>query len=314
MNELPDPAPDAPVSRWQGRLAAFSARLKPLRDLLELHPWVFLVAVVFVFPFLLGLIAPLPRGREEGQKVVGIITFNDAIYDYSAQYLIEQIQFAAEEPEVKAVVMVMNSPGGTVVDTESVYLELARLRQTKPVVMVIEGMAASGGYYLAAGTDYIFAKPSSNVGNIGVIGYMPSSPEVYEEVYSTGPYKLWGNPRDTGMREIETIKKTFLEAVKLGRKDALKMTDVEILRGEVYMGSEALHKGLVDALGSQSDANEKAAELAGIENYRVKKIEDMANLSGFLPKLFFSQEGNGRNTGYPQDAGIYLLYIPPAER
>ncbi len=94
------------------------------------------------------------------QPVVGVITLNDAIYDYSAQYLIEQIVYAEQSPQVMAVVLVMNSPGGTVVDTEAVYLELARLRTTKPVVTVIGGMAASGGYYLASGTDYIIANPA----------------------------------------------------------------------------------------------------------------------------------------------------------
>ncbi len=248
------------------------------------------------------------------QPVVGVITLNDAIYDYSAQYLIEQIVYAEQSPQVMAVVLVMNSPGGTVVDTEAVYLELARLRTTKPVVTVIGGMAASGGYYLASGTDYIIAKPSSQVGNIGVIGYLPPSPQVFEEIYSTGPYKLWGSPQDTVVREIEMLKQGFFEAIKMGRSDALKMTDAEVLRGQIYMGSEALRKGLIDDLGGETLAYQTAGNMARISNYAVEDLSEMAGLPEYDPYGFFSQSADGHSTAYPKDAGIYLLYIPPMER
>jgi protease IV len=248
------------------------------------------------------------------QPVVGVITLNDAIYDYSAQYLIEQIVYAEQSPEVMAVVLVMNSPGGTVVDTEAIYLELARLRSTKPVVTVISGMAASGGYYLASGTDYIIAKPSSQVGNIGVIGYLPPEPQVFEEIYSTGPYKLWGSPQDTVVREIEMLKQGFFEAVKMGRSDALEMTDAEVLRGQIYMGSEALRKGLIDELGGETRAYEVAGNMARISNYSVEDLSELAGLQVNDPNSFYSQSPEGRTTVYPKDAGIYLLYIPPSER
>lgn len=248
------------------------------------------------------------------QPVVGVIHLDDAIYGYSAQYMIEQIIFAEQNPQVMAVVLVINSPGGTVVDTESVYLELARLRTTKPVVTVIDGMAASGGYYLASGTDYIIAKPSSEVGNIGVIGYLPPEPQVFEEIYSTGPYKLWGSPQDTFIREIEMLKQGFVEAVQLGRGDALNMKDTEIMRGQIYMGSEALRKGLIDELGTTTLAHSLAAELAYINNYRVEDLSMMAEMPEYNPYSIFMQAPDGSSTAYPEKAGIYLLYIPPMER
>ena len=278
-------------------------------EFFQRNPWLKLLLLIIV-PLLLGIGVSffIP------QPVVGVITLNDAIYNYSAQYTMDQISFAAESPQVKAVVLVINSPGGTVVDTEAVYLELARLRQTKPVVTVIEGMAASGGYYLSSGTDYVFAKPSSEVGNIGVIGYLPASPEVYEEIYSTGPYKLWGSPRDTFIRELEMLKQGFLAAVKLGRGETLKMTDSEILRGQIYMGSEALRKGLIDEIGGKTDAYTKAANLARIAHYRVEDLSGMAGLPEYNPYFFFSQSADGKKTAFPQEAGIYLLYIPDMER
>ena len=248
------------------------------------------------------------------QPVIGVITLNDAIYDYSAQYLIEQINYARQTPDVKAVVLIINSPGGTVVDTEAIYLELSQLRKQKPVITVIEGMAASGGYYLASGTDYIIARPSSQVGNIGVIGYLPPSPQVFEEIYSTGPYKLWGSPQDTVIREIEMLKQGFFKAVKLGRGDNLQMEDTEILRGQIYMGSEALRKGLIDDLGGESTAFTIAANMASIRHYAIRDIYVMAGLPKYDPYSIFIQAPDGHSTAYPEDAGIYLLYIPPTER
>jgi protease-4 len=240
------------------------------------------------------------------QPVVGVIYFSDEIYSYTASDLISQINYARVNPEIKAVVIVMNSPGGTVVDTESVYLELARLRETKPVVTMIEGMAASGGYYLSVGTDYIFAKPSSLVGNIGIIGYLPSEPSVMEEIYSTGPYKMWGERRDDFIRQMEPLKQGFLQAVKLGRGEALNAPDELILSGQIWSGSQAFRMGLVDELGAQSRAFDKAAGLAKITHYRVEDLrtlvwkDDTANIYASAKIL-------------PEEPGLYYLYMPPVE-
>ncbi len=267
------------------------------------------ILLVIIVPLIIGALLSL----LVPQPIIGVIRFSDAIYDYSAKDLITMINYAREHNEIRAVVIVMNSPGGTVVDTESIYLELARLRETKPVITVVEGMAASGGYYLAANSDYILAKPNSLVGNIGVIGVMPSTPSVMDEVYSTGPYKLWGEPRDTALRGIEVAKQGFLQAVKLGRKDALKISDEVILRGQIWSGSEALQMGLIDALGTQSEALEKAAEFAHIAHYKVEDMRTLAGIPETVVMPFFFQTSEGIVTPYPNKSGVYMLYIPPTE-
>ncbi len=248
------------------------------------------------------------------QPIIGIITLNDAIYSYSAQMVIQQIDYAREHPEVRAVVLVLDSPGGTVVHTEAIYLELLKLRENKPVIVSIEGMAASGAYYLTAGSDYAFAKPTSMVGNIGVIGILPDSPSIFENVISTGPYKLWGSPRDTYMRQIETIKQAFYEVVKTGRGDRLNADTDVILSGQIWPAAAALKIGLIDEIGAQSDAVEKAASMAHVTgNY---KVSDLYSLTGEqnLPTYggFFAESEEGTPLLYPQEMGIYLLYIPPA--
>ncbi len=256
----------------------------------------------------LGLAALLPR------PIVGLIYLQDAIFSFTGRDLIAQIHYARDHPEVRAVVLVLDSPGGTVVDTEAVYLELARLRERKPVVTMAQGVAASGAYYLSVGTDYIFAGPSSLVGNVGVISQLPIAPIVFEDLASTGPYKLFGSPRDTRFREMETIKQSFYSAVQLGRGDALAIGPERILRGEIWLGNEAVRFGLVDELGSISAAIEKAADLSLIANYRVADLRELAGLPAVVSFPFFFETPEGALTPYPRAPGFYLLYVPPGER
>jgi protease IV len=262
--------------------------------------WVIPALIVGI---LLSLLIPNP--------VIGVIRLNDAIYASTAKDLISQITYARDDPNIRAVVLILDSPGGTVVDTEAVYMELARLRQIKPVVTWVSGMAASGAYYLSSGTDYIVAVPSSEVGNVGVIGYLPPSPIVIEDTISTGPYKLWGSPRDTTLREIEMLKQGFFQAVTLGRGSRLKIGPEVLLRGQIWPAGEALRLGLIDQLGSQTDAYDKAAQLAHLWHYRIVDLYSSALYNQYSTALgFFLQTKDGVKLPYPSEQGIYMLYIP----
>ena len=264
--------------------------------------WLLWLALPLVIGLLVASLVPQP--------VIGIIRLEDAIYSYSAQDMIKQIEYAGKHPEVRAVVLVIDSPGGTVVDTEAVYLELAKLRAKKPVVTVINGMAASGAYYLSVGTDYIYAKPSSLVGNIGVISYLPPTPVIFEDIISTGPYKLWGAARDSDMRQADAIKEAFLEAVLLGRGERLKAQTEVVVSGQIWMGSEAVRLGFADALGTESDALKKTAELARVANYEAVDLRELAGIVS-NPFLFFIESPEGVTTPYPAEPGMYMLFIPP---
>ncbi len=268
----------------------------------RVRTWLLWLALPLVIGILIASFIPQP--------VIGIIRLEDAIYSYTAQDMITQINYAMEQPEVHAVVLVFDSPGGTVVDTESVYMELAKLRAKKPVVTAVNGMAASGAYYLSVNTDYIYAKPSSLVGNIGVISYLPPIPFIFEEIISTGPYKLWGSSRDSDMRQADLLKEGFLEAVLLGRGDRIKAPTEVIVSGQIWLGSEAVRLGIADQIGTENDAIEKAAELAGVANY---ETADLRELSGIVDSYytFFIQSPEGVTTPYPAEPGVYFLFIPP---
>jgi protease-4 len=258
-----------------------------------------------------ALIAGLLLSLLIRPPVIGVIRLNDAIYSITSQELITQIEYARAHPEVRAVVLILDSPGGTVVDTEAVYLELARLRQQKPVVVWVSGLAASGAYYLSSGADYVVAVPSAEVGNVGVIGYLPPVPSVLEDIISTGPYKLWGSPRDTTLREIEMIKQGFFQAVTLGRGDRLKIGPEVLLRGQIWPATEALRLGLIDQLGTETGAYEQAAQMAHIWHYQTKDLYISAVLSQYnSAKGFFLQTKEGIQLPYPSEPGLYMLYIP----
>ncbi len=256
---------------------------------------------------ILPLVAGLLLAGLVPRPVVGLIYLRDEIYSWTASNTITQIAYAREHPEVRAVILVLDSPGGTAVDTEAIYIELARLRQSKPVIAVIESMAASGAYYLASGADYVYARPTSDVGNIGVISFLPPSPTVSEEIVSTGPYKLWGASRDATLRRMEVIKQGFYQAVQLGRGETLRAAPEIILSGEIWLGAEAARMGLVDELGTQSQAVERAARMAHIAHY---DVTDLSGPAGVVAFTFFVPW-----TKSPErEPGLYLLYVPPSDR
>jgi len=267
----------------------------------RVRTWLLWLALPLVIGIIVASVIPQP--------VIGVIRLDDAIYSFTARDMIAQINYAIDHPEIRAVVLAFDSPGGTVVDTEAVYMELARLRAKKPVVTAVNGMAASGAYYLSANTDYIYAKPTSLVGNIGVITYLPTAPFIFEEIISTGPYKLWGSSRDSEMRLVDMIKEGFFQAVMLGRGDRIKVGPEVVLSGQIWIGTEAVRIGIADALGTETDAFHKAAELAQVANYKTVDLRELVDTAN-SPSAFFIQSPEGVTLPYPTEPGMYMLFIP----
>lgn len=268
---------------------------------------------------LLWVVAPLLVGwllaiRLVPQPAVGIIRLNFDISSLSAEFVMLQIDEARADPRVKAVVLQLNSPGGELAATQSLYLELQSLRREMPVVTSIESMAASGGYYVAMATDPVCAKPSSTVGNVGVWGFIPPDLGVNDVILASGPFKLTASNRAEFLREIEGIRQEFLATVFNARGDRLNISAVDLSQGLAYPGREALRLGLIDHLSSQSDAITTAAELAGIADYEIIDLEARVieqyfgdNDSVSLPEDWIGAADpvTGRRILPP---GIYLLY------
>jgi protease-4 len=227
---------------------------------------------------LLCVILPLTGGYFLSRRLIpspaiGIIRLNTEIYTFSAEFINQEIAEARANPRIKAIVVQIDSPGGEVTATQTIFLELQKLRREMPVVGSIDSMAASGAFYAAMATDPIYAKPSSTVGNVGVWGYFPSELGVNEVVLASGPFKLTASNTEEFLRGIESIKQEFLATVISQRGARLKITDIELSKGLAYSGRDSVNLGLIDALGSQTEAVEVAAKQAFITHYEIIDLE-----------------------------------------
>lgn len=273
-----------------------------------------LVSFIVIIPLVAGYY--LSRKVVEAPKI-GIIRLNYEIDGLSTYEITEQLKYAREDESVKAIVLLINSPGGSAAYSEELYLAILNTRKEMPVIASIDQLAASGGYFMAAAADEVYAKPTSFVGSIGVIASVPDEVYLDETVLTTGPYKSFGGTSDGFVRTMERAKFAFLEAVVSGRGDRLKVEESFLTRAEVYSGVQALEMGLVDELLSTQDAVERAAEMAGVKNYEQVELYLLAFAwlfdaeNSYDPGLIDSK----RLWAEPKDLapGVYYRYLAPAQ-
>lgn len=213
----------------------------------------------------------------------------------------ESFKAALEDDAVKAIVLRVNSPGGSALTSELIWREVELAKKKKPVVVSMGNYAASGGYYISCGANRIFAEPGTITGSIGVFGVLPNLTELSGRVgIHTEQVKTHSNAsgysvftplqpatRDIIQQSVENIYKTFVNRVAAGRKMSFEQVDA-IAQGRVWTGAEALEKGLVDELGGLDDAVKYAAKLAKIKTYRTVDFPEyeidfekiFANLTG----------------------------------
>lgn len=278
--------------------------------------------LLFLLFFVLSAAAGLYLApRLVATPKVGIIRLNYDITDVTAFEFGEQMAYAREAGDVAAVVVILNSPGGAATFSEELYLTVLHARHTFPVIASVDVLAASGAYYVAAGANEIYAKPTSYVGSIGVIGLLPGPIYIDDALVTTGPFKAFGGTEDAAIRQAERSKFAFLEAIRAGRGEALNV-DLDILaRGEIYDGLQALEMGLIDGILSTDEAIARAAELAGLSDYETVELyplafpEDAAEpgttaRTYTAPRLDFA-----RLWEPPADAapGHYFRYVVPSQ-
>lgn len=210
---------------------------------------------------------------------VGIIRVASIFLDPpQAAAVVKMLQYVEETDEIKALVLEIDSIGGAAVSAEEVYLYLVRLKQEKPVVAYVNIWSVSGGYYIAVPANFIYAKPTSLVGNVGVVASLPPErEEIEEDVMGSGPSKTATSRREV-INWVEMAKESFLRAVISQRGDRLKISKEELAKATIYLGIEALKYGLIDEIGSGADAIKKAADLAGVRQYEVEDINKKLDL------------------------------------
>ncbi len=210
-----------------------------------------------------------------GKPQVGVITIPFTVINEDSAFVIgSYLEYARRQPRIKAVVVSLSSPGGGAASSEQLYIGSRKVREEKPIVMVLNSLVASGGYMMAMGANYTYVQTSSLVGNVGVISFagpvLPSVPP--EDLVVTGPSKLSGSTRREWIGMVDLLKQSFAQMVISERGDKLNITLEELTEGRLYAGVEAVKLGLADAIGDDVDAIEKAASLAGISNYELVDV------------------------------------------
>jgi len=260
------------------------------------------------------------------QPKIGIVRMYDIIDYGTAIYTFGQLTIAAERSDVAAVVISVDSPGGYASVSENLFYTITELRKRKPVVASIEGIGASGAYYASAATNYIYARPASDVGSIGVIASLPYVQPPDESTLVTGPFKGGAGSTMDVTRGIQAVKESFLNHVYTQRlyilehahmppRQDLFPTREELTTGQVWSGIEAYNNGLIDALGSDVDAIKKAAELAGISNYDVIDLYGVLTRSDEQFYGFSVEAARAREEWFKDGPWVefYHLYIAPEQ-
>jgi protease-4 len=193
------------------------------------------------------------------------------------------LQEARKDKKVKAIVIRIDSPGGSALTSDLIWREIELTKKVKPIVVSMGNVAASGGYYIACNANRIFAEKSTITGSIGVIGTLPNFTQltnkmgIHAEQVKThenaSGYSVF-SPLDDTFRavvqeSVEDIYNTFVTRVASGRKMTVAQVDA-IAQGRVWSGSEALNNGLVDEIGGLDDAVKAAAKFAKIDDYRTQ--------------------------------------------
>lgn len=257
------------------------------------------MANIALFLMLIGVIAIFATGQRgildeeiirEGpaRTKIAMISLQGVIYDESASDIYRQLKIVRKDKHVKAVIVRVNSPGGTVSASDQIYMEINKFRKEEniPVVAFMQGVAASGGYYTSVACDQIIAEPTTITGSIGVISWYLVMQELLEDklgilpvTIKSGRKKDWPSSfRKPEPEEIQYMRdkvitpalERFIEVIAEGRKSTLTIEEIRILAdGGIFGAKEALEEKLIDEIGYLDEAIDLAKSLAGIDKAQV---------------------------------------------
>ena len=203
------------------------------------------------------------------------------------ELIIESLKKARKSKDVKAIVLRVNSPGGSALASDMIWREIEVTKEDKPVVVSMGNFAASGGYYISCNANKIIADPTTITGSIGVFGMVPNMSEFADRIGINAEqvgtnkrsmnYSLFEPMTDdfynVTKEGIERVYHSFVSKVAEGRNMTFEEVDA-IAQGRVWTGTQALENGLVDELGGLEDAIKVAANLVDIDEYRVRSYPD----------------------------------------
>jgi protease-4 len=240
--------------------------------------------------------------KKEGDQVAVYYAYGDIVdsetgdmtdqeHSIVASKVCKDLEKLAEDDDVKAVVLRVNSPGGSAYASEQIWHAMMNLKAKKPVVVSMGGYAASGGYYISCPANYIIAEPTTITGSIGIFGMFPDFSGLlteklgikFDEV-KTNKHAAFGtmsrpfNAEEMALLEqyIDRGYQLFRKRVADGRKQSVEAIE-EIAQGRVWLANDALKNKLVDEIGSLDKAIEKAANLAKLGEYHATSYPEPTN-------------------------------------
>jgi len=250
---------------------------------------------------------PLPPRLVPDNKIAvlyaqGNITTNSgpALGNITSDKLFKQLNLIEKNPKVKAIVMRINSPGGSALESDIILNELLEVQRTKPIIVSMGDVAASGGYYIACNADYIYADPMTITGSIGVVSIFPNLDKMGDSIgvnsssVKFGKYSdllnVWEKPNASDLSAMQSsmmeIYDEFKSHVAYGRNMTLNQVE-NIAQGRVWSSVQAKNNGLIDEIGDLNDATAKAAEIAGISSYAIEYYPKQKSLMDLLLKEYF---------------------------
>lgn len=254
-----------------------------------------------------------------GDIVDGVVAMPSRESVIDAQKVCADLQDLAKDKDVKAVVLRVNSPGGSAYASEQIWHQVMELKKVKPVVVSMGSYAASGGYYISCPANWIVAEPNTLTGSIGIFGMFPDVSGLLREKLGlkfdevkTNKYALFGmRSRPFTADELSHLEsyidrgyKLFRQRVADGRR--LKVDQVEqVAQGHVWLGQDALRVGLVDQLGGVEVALRKAAQLAKLTQWHSTAYPVLPDYLSQLLDLPGAARGNYLDEQMRQSLGAY---------
>ena len=271
--------------------------------------------------------APVPREKSRRAKdKIAVIYAQGMIIpgegeetSIGSERISATIREARKDESVKAIVLRINSGGGSALASDVILREVLLAKAEKPIVASFGDVAASGGYYIACGADKIIATPSTITGSIGVISMIPNMQKFFNNKLGITFDHVKTNefsdfiPFDRPMtaqekkimeRMTDNVYEVFITHVANGRNMTKEEVD-KIGQGRIWIGTDALEIGLVDQLGGLNDAIELAAELAGIDDWRVTELPEQKD---FFTQLMEDLRGSGVKKAIKAEMGEYYTY------
>ncbi len=278
-----------------------------------------------------NLVEEVIREGPMGTKIA-VVSIEGTIYSEQANNVYKQLKAAGKDEQVKAVILKVDSPGGTVSASDQIYHEILNFRNKtkKPVIAFMQGTAASGGYYASVACERIMAEPTAITGSIGVISSYLVLQNLLEDklgvqpvVVKSGEKKDWPSsfraPTDEERQYIKDklivpTLEIFIGVVAKGREKSLSLSEIrELADGSIFGAQEALQKKLIDDIGYLDDAINMVKSLAGIGNAQViqyKKQFSLGSLLGVESKqnLFKLDKNTLFELGTPQTLYLWSAY------